>query len=71
MQRTAGPSPKAKNFISCSRKNVIFTDRLEAALKTRGFEPLIGRTETMPPPIGESGLRANQARGHDRVRAVA
>src|SRR5439155_23155586 len=36
---------KAKVFISYSRKDVAFADRLEAALKTRDFEPLIDRTE--------------------------
>src|SRR5215467_12482342 len=37
--------PKAKVFISYSRKDMAFTDRLEAALKARGFEPLIDRSE--------------------------
>ena len=37
--------PKAKIFISYSRKDMAFADRLEAALKMRGFEPLIDRTE--------------------------
>src|ERR1700726_4523093 len=37
--------PKTKVFISYSRKNMAFADRLEAALKARGFEPLIDRTE--------------------------
>ena len=36
---------KAKVFISYSRKDMAFADRLEAALKARGFEPLIDRTE--------------------------
>ena len=36
---------KAKIFISYSRKDMLFTDRLEAALKARGFEPLIDRGE--------------------------
>jgi len=36
---------KAKIFISYSRKDLPFADRLEAALKARGFEPLIDRTE--------------------------
>ena len=36
---------KAKVFISYSRKDMVFADRLEAALKARGFEPLIDRTE--------------------------
>src|SRR5436190_17686365 len=37
--------PKARVFISYSRKDIAFADRLEAALKARGFEPLIDRTE--------------------------
>src|SRR3954470_20989636 len=40
----AGQS-KAKVFISYSRKDMAFADRLEASLKARGFEPLIDRTE--------------------------
>ena len=39
------PKSKAKIFISYSRKDKAFADRLEAALKRRGFEPLIDRTE--------------------------
>jgi hypothetical protein len=35
----------ARIFISYSRKDMAFADRLEAALKARGFEPLIDRTE--------------------------
>jgi WD40 repeat protein len=36
---------KAKIFISYSRKDMAFADRLEVALKAQGFEPLIDRTE--------------------------
>src|SRR6202163_491051 len=36
---------KTRIFISYSRKDMAFADRLEAALKARGFEPLIDRTE--------------------------
>jgi len=36
---------KARIFISYSREDMAFTDRLEAALKERGFDPLIDRTE--------------------------
>ena len=36
---------KAKVFISYSRKDIAFADHLELALKARGFEPLIDRTE--------------------------
>src|SRR3984893_3391717 len=35
----------ARVFISYSRKDMPFADRLDAALKARGFEPLIDRTE--------------------------
>src|SRR5579871_2725507 len=37
--------PKAKIFISYSRKDMAFADRLDAVLKTRGFEPLIDRAD--------------------------
>src|SRR6516162_4516107 len=36
---------KAKVFISYSRKDMAFADCLDAALKERGFEPLIDRTD--------------------------
>ena len=36
---------KAKVFISYSRKDIEFTNRLDAALRARGFEPLIDRTD--------------------------
>jgi formylglycine-generating enzyme required for sulfatase activity len=36
---------KAKVFISYSRRDMEFANRLEAALKARGFEPLIDRTD--------------------------
>src|SRR5215469_9982903 len=36
---------RAAVFISYSRKDMAFADRLEAALKARGFEPLIDRTD--------------------------
>jgi hypothetical protein len=36
---------KAKVFISYSRKDIDFADRLDAALRARGFDPLIDRTE--------------------------
>ena len=39
-----GPS-KAKVFISYSRKDMAFADRLETALTARGFEPLIDRAD--------------------------
>jgi tetratricopeptide (TPR) repeat protein len=43
--REIAQQSKAKVFISYSRKDMAFADRLEAALKDRGFEPLIDRTE--------------------------
>jgi hypothetical protein len=38
-------APKARVFISYSRKDMAVADRLEAALKERGFEPLTDRSE--------------------------
>src|ERR1700729_2717732 len=38
-------APTARVFISYSRKDMAFADRLDAALKARGYEPLIDRTE--------------------------
>src|SRR5947209_1706909 len=40
-----GQASKAKVFLSYSRKDIAFVDQLDAALKARGFEPLIDRTE--------------------------
>jgi hypothetical protein len=37
--------PAARVFISYSRKDMAFAERLEAALKARGIEPLIDRSE--------------------------
>src|ERR1700687_4537513 len=42
---TSETAPRARIFISYSRKDMAFADRLEAALKARDFEPLIDRTE--------------------------
>ena len=42
---TARGQSKPKIFISYSRKNLAFADQLEAALKARGFDTLIDRTE--------------------------
>ena len=44
-ERTGDAEPKARIFISYSRKDMAFADRLDAALKARGFEPLIDREE--------------------------
>src|SRR5204863_3415919 len=35
----------ARIFISYSRKDIAFADQLDAALKARGFEPLIDRSD--------------------------
>jgi formylglycine-generating enzyme required for sulfatase activity len=43
--RATGDEPTARVFISYSRKDLAFADRLDVALKARGFEPLIDRTE--------------------------
>src|SRR5438132_13349725 len=43
--RESGEPSKAKVFISYSRKDMAFADRLEVALKARGIEPLIDRSE--------------------------
>ena len=37
----SGQASKAKVFISYSRKDITFADRLDAALKARGFEPAL------------------------------
>src|SRR5437660_4400808 len=37
--------PEARVFISYSRKDMAFAERLEAALKARGIEPLVDRSE--------------------------
>jgi hypothetical protein len=39
------PADKTKIFISYSRQDMAFADRLEAALIEREFEPLLDRTE--------------------------
>src|SRR5262249_40645915 len=40
-----GDETKGKLFISYSRNDVAFADRLALALKDRGFEPLIDRSD--------------------------
>src|SRR6516164_6471105 len=44
-EHEAEDQSKAKVFISYSRKDMAFADRLETALKERGFEPLMDRTD--------------------------
>ena len=61
---------KAKVFISYSRKDMAFADRLEAALKARGFEPLIDRTDIYAFEEWWKRIEALIAPcGHGRVRA--
>src|SRR5262245_8373708 len=43
--RGSGEQSKAKVFISYSRKDMAFADRLEQALKTRGFESFVDRQD--------------------------
>ncbi len=62
--------PKAKVFISYSRKDMAFADRLEAALKARGFEPLIDRTEIYAFEDWWKRIEALIGR-HGRVRTLA
>jgi len=44
-EHEAEDQSKAKVFISYSRKDMAFADRLETALEERGFEPLMDRTD--------------------------
>src|SRR5215472_2900764 len=44
-KRTAVAGSKAKIFISYSRKDAAFADRLDEALQARDFHPLIDRTD--------------------------
>src|SRR6202011_1893661 len=43
--RGGGPPPTVRVFISYSRKDLTFVERLEAALKARAIEPLIDKSE--------------------------
>src|SRR5271156_5190908 len=45
IERVPDAEPKAKIFMSYSRKDMAFADQLEGALKGRGFEVLIDRQE--------------------------
>ena len=44
-ERTGDAEPKARIFISYSRKDSVFADRLEGAFKARGLEASIDRDE--------------------------
>src|ERR1700730_804220 len=44
-ERVHAAGAKGRIFISYSRKDMTFADRLEAGLRARGFEPLIDREE--------------------------
>src|SRR5262245_41792959 len=44
-EQAIAPESRTKIFISYSRTDVAFADRIEAALEDRGFEPLIDRRD--------------------------
>jgi hypothetical protein len=44
-QQPGNSTTKVRVFISYSRKDMAFADRVEGTLKTRGFETLIDREE--------------------------
>jgi len=44
-EQAPGSQPKAKIFVSYSRRDMAFVDRLEEALRAREFDPLIDRAE--------------------------
>jgi hypothetical protein len=48
--------PRARVFISYSCKGMAFADRLDAALKGRGFEPLINQKPTSIGRPGHEGV---------------
>jgi hypothetical protein len=52
-----GVEIKTRVFISYSRKDMAFADRLEPTLKARGFKVLIDREEIYALRIGGSALR--------------
>jgi len=61
---------KAKIFISYSRKDMAFADRLEAGLKAYGFDTLIDRAEIYALEDWWKRIEALiVASRHDRVRA--
>lgn len=43
--QTEASRPNTKLFISYSRRDMEFVDRLDGALRARGFTPLIDRSE--------------------------
>jgi TIR domain len=45
LEKAQEGQPKAEIFISYSRQDMAFVDRLEAALRARNFDPLIDRAE--------------------------
>jgi hypothetical protein len=44
---TSTDKQKASVFISCSRSDIAFANRLETGLKERGFAPMIDRVEVV------------------------
>jgi hypothetical protein len=59
--------PKASVFISYSRRDIAFADRLEAGLKARKFTPLIDRTEIYAFEDWWNRIQALIARAHTIV----
>jgi hypothetical protein len=47
-QQPGNSGTKVRVFISYSRKDMAFADRIEGVLKTRGFETLIDREAKLP-----------------------
>jgi formylglycine-generating enzyme required for sulfatase activity len=60
---------KAKIFISYSRRDMTFADRLEAALKARGFEPLMDRQDPIVLLDWSKGV-APFEKWWDRIKAL-
>ena len=64
--------PQGRVFISYSRKDMAFVDRLEEALKMRNFEPIIDRAEIYAFEDRWKRIEALiEQRRHYHLRAVA
>jgi hypothetical protein len=63
-----GEQPNTKLFISYSSKDMAFGGRLEEALKTRGIELVIDRSEIYGSGPVEAYRGANCAGGHICIR---
>ena len=58
----------ARIFISYSRKDMVFADRLEAALKARGYEPEIDRAGDGELPKHQGGFSKSDKEPSLRIR---